>query len=136
MKTKILILSSLLCMCGANYASASECVGAGCDIEPMVGTPTQLGVVSAPVVATAPMTPANTPMQYVYLDQIPMQQTKLLSIKPVEPDNRPALWDGVQGKYTQKKFDKTVDWRDGVPIWDDSIVSYRDKDFSFFFLEP
>lgn len=136
MKTNILILSSLLCMCGANSANASECIGAGCDIEPMIGQPVQLGTFDTPVVMAEPMTPANTPMQYVYLDHRPMQQTKLLSIKPVEPDNRPALWDGVQGKYTQKKFDKTVDWRDGVPVWDDSIVSYRDKDFSDWFLEP
>ena len=35
MKTRIFILSSLLCMCGALNAMASECTGAGCDIEPL-----------------------------------------------------------------------------------------------------
>jgi hypothetical protein len=32
--------------------------------------------------------------------------------------------------------DKTVDWRDGVPIWDDSISHYKDKNFYDYFLDP
>ena len=35
MKTRILILSSVLCLYGAFNANASECTGAGCDIEPL-----------------------------------------------------------------------------------------------------
>ena len=46
------------------------------------------------------------------------------------------IGDGVIGKYDAKPSDKTVDWRDGVPIWDDSIASYKYKDFSDWFLEP
>lgn len=29
-----------------------------------------------------------------------------------------------------------MDWRDGVPIWDDSISSYKYKDFTDWFLQP
>ena len=36
MKTKIFIFSSLLCMCGAFGARASDCTGPDCDIQPMV----------------------------------------------------------------------------------------------------
>ena len=65
-----------------------------------------------------------------------MRSVKMLSIKPVAADNRAPLWDGTQGEYKPRGYDKTVDWRDGVPIWDDSIVSYKDKDFSDWFLNP
>lgn len=136
MNTKIAILSSLVCLFGANVVRASDCVGTGCDIEPMdtrqvaVSEPRQLGIIQTPIVEY------SQPVEYVYADQIPMRQVKMLSVKPVAPDNRAPLWDGTHGKYQQRGYDKTVDWRDGVPIWDDSIVSYRDKDFSDWFLEP
>lgn len=136
MNTKIAILSSLVCLFGANVVLASDCVGTGCDIEPMdarqvaVSEPRQLGIIQTPIVEY------SQPVEYVYAEQIPMRQVKMLSVKPVAPDNRAPLWDGTHGKYQQRGYDKTVDWRDGVPIWDDSIVSYRDKDFSDWFLEP
>jgi hypothetical protein len=76
------------------------------------------------------------PIQLVADNQIPMRTVKMLSIKPVPEDQRPALWDGVHGQYAGADGDKTVDWRDGVPIWDDSIASYKYKDFSDWFLEP
>lgn len=136
MNTKIAILSSLVCLFGANVVRASDCVGTGCDIEPMdtrqvaVSEPRQLGIIQTPIVEY------SQPVEYVYAEQIPMRRVKMLSVKPVAPDNRAPLWDGTHGKYQQRGYDKTVDWRDGVPIWDDSIVSYRDKDFSDWFLEP
>lgn len=139
MKMKITTFSSLLCLCGAMPALASECTGAGCDIQPiMYGTPEIAAptVLAAPVVV-APMAMGYTaPAEYIYETPIPMRSVKSLSIKPVPADTRPALWDGTNGTYKARAADKTVDWRDGVPIWDDSIVSYKDKDFSDWFLEP
>lgn len=136
MNTKIAILSSLVCLFGTNVARASDCIGTGCDIEPMgarqvtVSEPRQLGIIQTPIAEY------SQPVEYFYADQIPMRQVKMLSVKPVAPDNRAPLWDGTHEKYQPRGYDKTVDWRDGVPIWDDSIVSYRDKDFSDWFLEP
>ncbi len=136
MNTKIAILSSLVCLFGTNVARASDCIGTGCDIEPMgarqvtVSEPRQLGIIQAPIAEY------SQPVEYFYADQIPMRQVKMLSVKPVAPDNRAPLWDGTHEKYQSRGYDKTVDWRDGVPIWDDSIVSYRDKDFSDWFLDP
>lgn len=128
-----------------------------------VGTPTPLGIYatesvteySAPAAAMQTQSGASyravrpqyvetmpvvsrysQPVQYVYADQIPMRQVKLLSIKPVPTDNRPPVWDGTQGEYIQRGYDKTVDWRDGVPIWDDSISNYKEKDFSDWFNQP
>ncbi len=136
MKSKIFIFASLLAVCGT--ANASECIGAGCDIEP-----THQSVVASDVVTTtqyAPVVPAvpqyTAPVEYMYGAPIPMRQVKLLSVKSVEPDDRAPLWDGTTGKYSSRGYDKTVDWRDGVPIWDDSIVSYKDKDFSDWYLQP
>lgn len=75
-------------------------------------------------------------VQYGYAGLEPMQQVKLLSIKPVPKDTREPLWDGTVGNYKQPGFTKTVDWRNGIPIWDDSISSYNQKDYSDWFLEP
>lgn len=136
MNTKIAILSSLVCLFGTNVARASDCIGTGCDIEQMdtrqvtVSEPRQLGIIQTPIAEY------SQPVEYFYADQIPMRQVKMLSVKPVAPDNRAPLWDGTHEKYQSRGYDKTVDWRDGVPIWDDSIVSYRDKDFSDWFLDP
>ena len=166
MKTRILIFSSLLCMCGAFVAHASDCTGAGCDVEPMyfeefqwmqaapdieeptaiiLATPSQPAPVvpqatwmeSDPAVATMPSVASySEPIKMVADDQIPMRTVKMISVKPVPEDTRPALWDGVHGQYTGADGDKTVDWRDGVPIWDESINSYRYKDFSDWYLKP
>lgn len=153
MKTRIFILSSTLCICGAFNATASECTGAGCDIEPLMfeefewampadETPTAIVVARpTPIVQmptwmesdpNAAMMPVaqNLPMPVRNID------VKMLSIKPVPEDSRPALWDGVHGEYAGNDGVKTVDWRDGVPIWDESINNYKYKDFSDWFLEP
>ena len=152
MKSRILIFSSLLSLCGALPVLASECVGAGCDVEPMniptVSEPTVLGapqVISydAPVATATDYTITNyamtgyaQPVKQNYAIQPPMREVKLLSIKPVPADNRAPVWDGTTGEYETRGFDKTVDWRDGVPIWDDSISSYKYKDFTDWFLQP
>ena len=145
MKGRIVFLTSLLCLCGVEYARASECTGAGCNLEAaravQTGAPTVLGMATAPQAV-----PQTVPAMAQYADQtefiyvtptpIPMRSVKTLSIKPVPEDTRPALWDGTKANYRQRGYDKTVDWRDGVPIWDDSIANYKDKDFSDWFLEP
>lgn len=136
MKSRIIIFSSLLCLCGATSGFASECMGPECNIEPInmpvISEPTVLGIPQAvPVVAEYAQ-----PVEYVYAQQIPMREVKLLSIKPVPEDSRPPVWDGTAGDYDPRGYDKTVDWRDGVPIWDDSISSYKYKDFTDWFLQP
>lgn len=145
MKGRIVFLTSLLCLCGAQYARASECTGAGCNVNAaravQTGVPTVLGVAATPQVVpqTVPaMTQYADQTEFIYVTPtaIPMRSVKTLSIKPVPEDTRPALWDGTNGSYRQRGYDKTVDWRDGVPIWDDSIANYKDKDFSDWFLEP
>ena len=151
MKTRTLIFSSLMLLCGAFGAWASECVGAGCDVAPLsfdgfewedeIGTPTAIIVAKPTPVKELPtwmdsdpdaaaMPPATRTVQ------IPMRDidVKLLSIKPVPEDTRPELWDGVHGEYTGADGVKTVDGQDGVPIWDDSVKSYKYKDFSDWFL--
>ena len=149
MKTRILIFSSLLCLCGTLTASASECVGPDCDIQPLVfeefewmateQTPTAIVVAkpTAPQPTWMESDPHVAAMPAAQNFQIPMRNidVKMLSIKPVPEDTRPALWDGVHGKYTGPDADKTVDWKNGIPIWDESINSYRYKDFSDWFLE-
>lgn len=163
MKTKVLIFSSLLCLCGAFDVHASECIGDGCDTQPMafeefewmqeapqdttsttiiVAQPQATWMESDPNVAqmptaTVPVVPQYAePVQLIADDKIPMRTVKMISIKPVPEDTRPALWDGVHGQYTGADGDKTVDWRDGVPIWDESINSYKYKDFSDWYLKP
>lgn len=66
----------------------------------------------------------------------PMRNMKLLSIKSAPIDNRPPLWDGTSGEYHQNLSPKTVSWKDGVPIWDDSISNYKKKDFRDWMLQP
>jgi len=146
MKGRIVILTSLALMCPGHMARASECVGAGCDIAP--SAPTVLGVLEettvvegAPAVvpiAAAQLATPTYPAQpkYIYAGAVPMRNIKTISVKPVPEDTRPRLWDGTNGNYKARGYDKTVDWRDGVPIWDDSIVNYKKKDFSDWYLEP
>ena len=157
MKTKIYTFSSLLVLCGMSPALASDCTGVGCDFfdnmyadTGYVSKPAPMGYTysgsgaatySAPVgyMAPTPVAQYQQPAQYVYSTPIPMRTVavKSLSIKPVPEDTRPPLWDGTMpGKQLRYTNDKTVDWRDGVPIWDDSISHYRRKDFSDWFLEP
>ena len=124
MKSRIFILSSLLCLCGMAPVVASECDGEGCYFITEAADITANEVPSAPVEQT----------QYIFLE--PMRQAKLLSIKPVPADDRPPLWDGSNEEYQIRGYDKTVDWRDGVPIWDDSVSNYKQKDYSDWFLEP
>ena len=129
--------ASLLVICGIAPALASDCTGAECDFNEIMYADT--GYVAEPVgyVAPTPVVQYEQPTEYIYATQIPMRSVKTLSIKPVPEDTRPALWDGtVRGKQLRYTNDKTVDWRDGVPIWDDSIAHYRRKDFSDWFLEP
>ena len=124
------VFSSLLILCGMTPALASDCTGAGCDIEPMNYT------APAAYVAPTPIAEYEQPVEYIYATQIPMRSVKMLSIKPVPEDTRPALWDGTNAKYKSRGYDKTVSWRDGAPVWDDSVVNYRDKDYSDWYLEP
>ncbi len=135
MKTKKYAFASLLVICGMTPALASDCTGAECDFNEMMYADT--GYVSAPTgyIAPTPVTEYRQPVEYYTVTPIPMRSVKTLSIKPVPEDTRPALWDGSHDKKTYS-FDKTVDWRDGVPIWDDSIAHYKRKDFSDWFLEP
>ena len=117
MKTKIFILSSLVCVCGAMSARASDCMDAGCEIE-------KLNTVDIDVVEQ--------------VEVIPVPQTQndtIITVSEIQSETRPPLWDGVHGEYNARISDKTVDWRDGVPIWDDSINSYKYKDFSDWFTQ-
>lgn len=151
MKTRIFVLSSLLFLCGTVCASASECTGAGCDIEPLMfeefewtgaEKPTAV-IIATPVQETVTPTWMDTDANAAAMpvaQNLPLPErnidVKLLSIKPVPEDTRPALWDGVHGEYAGAERVKTVDWKNGVPIWDESINNYKYKDFSDWFLEP
>ena len=142
MRKRISFLSSLMILSGVATAGASECVGGGCDIglinyAPASETVAYAAPVALPVAYSAPVAVA-APAAYAYPVQYvePMVSVKSLSIKPVPEDRRPPVWDGTTGNYQARAYDKTVDWRDGVPIWDDSIVNYKYKDFSDWFLEP
>lgn len=128
------VFSSLLVICGMTPALASDCTGAECDFNEIMYADTAVEPVG--YVAPMPVAEYEQPVEYVYATAIPMRSIKTLSIKPVPEDTRPALWDGSHGKQIRYTNDKTVDWRDGVPIWDDSIAHYRRKDFSDWFLEP
>lgn len=112
MKTKIYILSALLGLTGATAVRASECDGTDCNIGQIEYTEIEENHFLQPAT------------------QEPVQNLQLVTVKSVEYDNRAPLWDGSNEKKPVHNADKTVDWRDGVPIWDDSISSYRYKDFS------
>ncbi len=151
MKTRICILSSLLCLCGTFGAWASDCSGVGCDVEPIAidgvewntleQSPT-IAIVATPIAIKSAQTwmeadPNAAVMPAAQNLSLPERNVnaKVLSIKPVPEDTRPALWDGVHGEYAGAERVKTVDWKNGVPIWDESINNYRYKDFSDWFLE-
>ena len=127
------VFSSLLVLYGMVPALASDCTGADCDIkqiEYIYDEP------AATYIAPAPFVEYDAPVEYIYETEIPMRPVKMLSVKPVVPDSRPPLWDGTHDKQKTHAYTKTVSWRDGTPLWDDSIVNYRDKDFSDWYLEP
>lgn len=135
MKTRIIIFSSLLCLCGANVATASECIGPGCySITPAQNSGPL--VLSMGAAHSAPESMRAQMPKYIYPEPEPLREVKLLSIKPVPSDDRPPVWDGTIGEYDPRGYDKTVDWRDGVPIWDDFIPSYKYKDYTDWFLQP
>lgn len=140
MKKQIAFLPVLACLCSMAPARASDCIGDGCDIQPMMratGAPTNIDMLVMPAAdCTGDMAPAvmpmpapaqynNVPMAYDYAPVAPAP----MALVPVQDGVVPA-WDGTYGHYQQRRFDKTVDWRDGVPIWDDSISHYRERDFS------
>lgn len=129
MKNKIAIISSLLCVFHISYANASECIGPDC-------IPTWFDTFDDSEQISGASHHSSQPQISFHSNPNQMHQVKLLSIKPVPSDNRPPIWDGTTGVYKPRAFDKTVDWRDGVPLWDDSISSYTDKDFSDWFLQP
>lgn len=139
MKTKTAIFLAIVAMHGAIAANASECTTADCGTQIVYdgGFPAwddDPAWNNVPAWDMGPM-PAVNPV--VKKKRAPeMVPAKLLSIKPVPTDTRPALWDGTDGNFKSKNYDKTVDWRDGVPIWDDSIADYRATDFSDWFLAP
>lgn len=147
MKSRIAIFSALLCAFGTFAAHASDCIGDDCDIGQLYKqTVARVEAVESVGKPTAlPMFFEMQPETYDY-DQghylIPnaapprMKSINVVSVKPAVPDDRSKLWDGGIKEYKQPKFDKTVDWRDGVPIWDDSIHHYQRKDFRDWFLEP
>ncbi len=136
MKSKTTLLSTLMLLCGVCTGYASECIGDGCNIEPInmrVGThaPTPLG---APEYIAA-QTPHAGSMAYGAMIpttvSAPMgMMPRPIALVPMSGDAIGRPWDGTFGTFQPRKFDKTVDWRDGIPIWDDSIISYKDKDFS------
>ncbi|MBR6685597.1 MAG: hypothetical protein IKL37_05065 [Alphaproteobacteria bacterium] len=162
MNTRIFVFSSILCLCGTMNAGASECMGAGCDVEPVkpaeaevksvtfdefawineTQNPTTVIIAKPKQVVVPPTWMEADPNAAAVPDVEPVARppqninAKLLTIKPVPEDTRPKLWDGSNGEYAGADGVKTVDWRDGVPIWDESINNYKYKDFSDWFLEP
>ena len=104
MKNRILIFSSLLCLCGANPVLASECDGDGCwfisesavaEVQPTAQTaPGPMVLEMGPAYSAPEQMRAQMP-QLIYPQPEPMRQVKLLSIKPVPTDTRPPVWDGT-----------------------------------------
>ena len=133
MKMKNYVFSSLLVLCGIAPALASDCTGADCDIAPI--SYSAFEDMDTPYMVEE-ITEYAEPVEYVYASPYRMTSAKLLSIKPVPKDTRPALWDGTKSDYKLQSYDKTVSWRDGAPIWDDSVANYRDKNYSDWYLEP
>lgn len=119
MKNRILFLSSALCVCGMTAAIASECSGNEC-----------YGEIPNTEYSVVEYTDESDVMFDYAPDVTPMASVKLLSVKPVPVDNRAPIWDGTSEKSKPiTKYTKTVSWKNGVPLWDDSISDYRTKDF-------
>ncbi|MBP5485515.1 MAG: hypothetical protein J6Y07_02300 [Alphaproteobacteria bacterium] len=137
MRKRVFILPLLLCATVAGGAVASEYEW---DDSIMVDEPTTNAEYTDADYINVPGQPITT-YEYVESDYpssslTPMRNVKLLSIKPAPIDNRAPVWDGTNGNYKSTAHVKTVDWRSGVPIWDDSISDYRKKDFSDWMLKP
>ncbi|MBQ6736493.1 MAG: hypothetical protein IJQ90_03340 [Alphaproteobacteria bacterium] len=133
MRTKILFLSSMVCVCSMAAAVASECTGDDCyEPEPVVESVNReyswfdYDAPDTPVVEYESVT---TDVVTTPSNVMPMRNVKLLSIKPAPIDDRAPIWDGTNGKYKPQTYPKTVSWKNGVPLWDDSISDYRTKDF-------
>ena len=149
MKYRIALFPVLLGLCTMAPAGASECHGDGCLFNPYapVGMPTNVDMLSIQVIDDAmparPAAPMVAPAPYAYDTSYDVAYDMAGTCDYGACDAMPApialvptadgvgnAWDGTIGRYQQRKFDKTVDWRDGVPIWDDSISHYRERDFS------
>lgn len=133
MKSRTSILAALMIICGAFGGHASDCHGDGCQIGqlayPSVGEPTPLGVVE--YVTPTPVQRAPAAQAYAIPTQTAPMMPRPIALVPLSGNNGLGTpWDGTFGTFQPRKFDKTVDWRDGIPLWDDSIANYRDKDFS------
>lgn len=126
-------MSSMICVCSMAAAVASECSGETCyEPEPVYETEqTEYSWFDYDA-------PDESTMEYEYVtvdttnassNLTPMRNVKLLSIKPAPIDDRAPLWDGTNGEYHPRMYPKTVSWKNGVPIWDDSISNYKKKDF-------
>ncbi len=153
MKTRIFILSSLLCAVSAGSAVASEYEWDDAVVvnEPAanveytdydfaeyetINVPEQAATYDyvesdgiGKTVVSHTVNDNGETVDYISSNLIPMRNVKLLSIKPAPIDNRPPVWDGTNGNYEPRTYTKTVDWRNGIPIWDDSISDYQKKDF-------
>ncbi|MBO7656152.1 MAG: hypothetical protein J6S80_00285 [Alphaproteobacteria bacterium] len=133
MKSKILFLSSMICVCSIATAMASECTGDNCyEPEPVYETEqTEYSWFDygAPATEYKPIVLGTVKTSSASSKLTPMRNVKLLSIKPVPADERAPLWDGTNGEYHPRTYPKTVSWKNGVPLWDDSISNYQKKDF-------
>ena len=117
----------MVCVCSMAAAMASECTGDTCyEPEPVYeSTETEYSWFDY----DTPVAEYETTTVATESNLTPMRNVKLLSIKPAPIDDRAPLWDGTNGKYHPRAYPKTVSWKNGVPIWDDSISNYKKKDF-------
>ena len=120
-------------MCSMAAAVASECSGDDCyEPEPVYETTdTEYSWFDygAPDTEFTPVAEYETVAMESTSNLTPMRNVKMLSVKPAPIDDRAPLWDGTNGKYTPRVYPKTVSWKNGVPLWDDSISNYKKKDF-------
>lgn len=114
----------MVCVCSMAAAVASECSGDACYEPETVYEYTDDTEYSW---FDGDANVAN--VEYRQSNVMPMRNVKLLSIKPAPIDDRAPVWDGTNGKYKPRTYPKTVSWKNGVPLWDDSISDYRTKDF-------
>ena len=133
MKSKVLFLSSVLCAC-ALPALSSDCTDVECDAadvkyeftETVLDTTTGLEYIVDEVLT----------VEDKDSNPVPMRNVKLLTVKPAPIDGRTPLWDGTKGGPSITAYSKTVSWKNGVPIWDDSISNYKAKNFNDWMLKP
>jgi hypothetical protein len=126
-------------MAAAFAARASDCVGDDCFIEPLYNEPAaQVGGSMDPPMffEMAPTYDDCEDCGHFWMPEPRMNSVNLISVKPVVPDTRRPLWDGGIKKYDSPAPPRTMNWRDGEPVWDNSISNYKKKDFRDWFLEP